>query len=120
MIEFWTLLSIAVAVGAGLVSLVDGIRARSPRDLTVLSSLGVTVVLLVQVVIAIVQPIAGNPPVGSGLEFWMYLVTALAMSVGVIVWALIDRTRFGTVGLGIVALAIAVMFVRMSFIWTGA
>lgn len=120
MTEWWTLVSIGVASVAGLVALVDGVRGRSPRDLTVLSSLGVTLVLVIQVVVAIVQPLAGNPPVGSGLEFWMYLITALAMSVGIVVWALIDRTRFATIGLGIVSLAIAVMVVRMSIIWTGA
>lgn len=120
MIEFWTLVSVFVAVGAGLVCLVDGIRGRSPRDLSVLSTFGVTLVLLVQVVIAVIQPLAGNSPVGNGVEFWMYVITALAMSIGVVVWALVDRTRFATVGLGIVDLAIAVMVLRMSIIWTGA
>ena len=120
MIDFWTYVSIAVALWAGIVSIVSGLRGNGPRDVTVLSTLAIGAVLVVQVVLAIVQPLIGNPPRGDGLEFWMYLITALGMVVIVVVWALIERTRFATIGMGIVALSIAVMIVRMSVIWAGA
>ena len=120
MIEWLTVASVAYAVAAGLVSVASGIRGNPPRDLTVLGTLSVAVVLVVLLVVAIVQPFVGNAPGGDALEFWLYLVTALAMTIGVTVWALVDRTRFATIAMGIVSLAIAVMIVRMSIIWNGA
>jgi len=120
MIEWLTIASVAYAVAAGLVSVVSGIRGNPPRDLTVLGTLSVAGLLVVLLVVAIVQPLVGNAPGGNALEFWLYLVTALAMTIGVTVWALIDRTRFATIAMGLVSLAIAVMIVRMSIIWTGA
>jgi hypothetical protein len=120
MIEWLTLASVIWALAAGLMSIVSGIRGNAPRDLTVLATLSVTVVLIVLIVSAITQPLVGNPVVGDAVEFWFYLITALAMSLGVTLWALVDRTRFATIGMGIVSLSIAVMIVRMSIIWTGA
>jgi hypothetical protein len=118
--EWLTIASVAYALAAGLVSVVSGIRGNPPRDLTVLGTLSVAGLLVVLLVVAIVQPLVGNAPGGDALEFWLYLVTALAMTIGVTVWALIDRTRFATIAMGVVTLAIAVMIVRMSIIWTGA
>jgi len=120
MIEWLTLASVIWALVAGLMSIVSGIRGNAPRDLTVLATLSVTVVLIVLIVSAITQPLVGNPVVGDAVEFWLYLFTALAMSLGVALWALVDRTRFATIGMGIVSLSIAVMIVRMSIIWNGA
>lgn len=119
MIEWWTGVTITVAVITGLWSVISGMRGFSPRDSTVLSTAGIALVLVIQMVIAIVQPLVGNTATGDALEFWVYLVTALAMIVAVVVWALIDRTRYATIGMGIVALAVAVMVVRMSIIWNG-
>jgi hypothetical protein len=120
MIEWLTVASAAYSVVAGLISVVSGIRGKPPRDVTVLGTLSVAAVLVVLLVVAVVQPLVGNPPGGDALEFWLYLVTALAMIIGVTAWALIDRTRFATIAMGIVSLAIAVMIVRMSIIWVGA
>ena len=120
MIEWLTVASITYAIATGFISIVSGIRGNPPRDLTVLGTLSVTLVLVILMVVAIVQPLLGNPAGGNALEFWLYLVTALAMSIGVTVWALIDRTRFATIAMGIVSLAIAVMIVRMSILWAGA
>ncbi|CAB4578087.1 unannotated protein [freshwater metagenome] len=120
MIEWLTVASVTVVVAAGLISVVSGIRGNPPRDLTVLGTLSVAGVLVVLLGVAIVQPLVGNPPGGNALEFWLYLVTAIAMTIAVTVWALVDRTRFGTIAMGVVSLAIAVMIVRMSIIWNGA
>lgn len=120
MIEWWTVTSITFAVAAGLWTVVSGMRGFTPRDSTVLSTAGLAIVLAVQMGIAIVQPLVGNTAVGDSLEFWLYLLTAFAMIVVVVVWALVDRSRYATIGMGMVALAVAVMLVRMSIIWTGA
>lgn len=120
MIEWFTVASISVAIAAGVIAVVAGIRGSAPRDATVLATLAVEAVLIVQLVIAIVQPLVGNPALGDPLEFWMYLITALLMPPMVIVWAIVDKTRWGTLAMGGVSLSVAVMIVRMSTIWTGA
>lgn len=119
MIEWLTITNFTLAVVAGLIAVISGIRGTEPRDLTVLATLAVSALVLVQGIVAVVQPMVGNAPQGDPLEFWMYAVTAFLMPVLVTVWAFIDRTRFATVGLGVVSLAVAVMFVRMSVIWAG-
>lgn len=120
MIEWFTVAAISIAVVAGVLALVSGVRGTQPRDLTVLSTLFVEVILIVQLILAIVQPMFGNSPAGDPLEFWMYLITALMMPPAVVVWALVDRTRWGTLAMGGVSLSVAVMIVRMATIWTGA
>jgi hypothetical protein len=119
MIEWFTAVSVSIAVLAGMVALVSGFRGTEPRDLTVLSTLAVEVVLLVHVGLGIAQPMLGNPTVGDPLEFWMYLVTALLMPPAVVVWAIVDKTRWGTLAMGGVSLSVAVMILRMSVIWAG-
>lgn len=118
MILWFTIVQIAVAVAAGLLCLGLGLAGRRPSDLSVGAIALVEVLLVVQIVIAIVAPLLGNAPTGDLLEFWTYLISALILPLGGVVWALIDRSRWSTVILGIVGLAIAVMVWRMHVIWT--
>ncbi len=118
MILWFTIAQIAVAVAAGLLCLGLGLAGRRPSDLSVGPLALVELLLVVQVVIAIVAPLAGNPPTGDLLEFWAYLISAVILPIGGVIWALLDRSRWSTVILGIVALAIAVMVWRMHVIWT--
>ncbi|MFM6968537.1 MAG: hypothetical protein ACKOWN_06420 [Microbacteriaceae bacterium] len=120
MIEWFTISAIALTVIAGVIALVSGLRGTEPRDLTVLSTLAVEIVLIAQSVLAFVQPGLGNPAQGDPLEFWMYLVTALLLPPAVVVWAIVDKTKWGTLAMGGVSLSVAVMLVRMSVIWAGA
>ena len=68
MIEWLTVASVAVVVAVGLISVVSGIRGNPPRDLTVLGTLSVAGVLVVLMMVAIVQPLVGNPAGGDALE----------------------------------------------------
>jgi hypothetical protein len=52
------------------------------------------------------------------VEFFAYLVVALMIPVGAVFWALIERSRWATVVLGVGALTVAVMLVRMQQLWT--
>ena len=119
MIGWFTVAQIFIAVVAGVIALFSGIRGREPRDLTVLSTLAVEVLLVIQLVVAIVQPTLGNPPAGDPLEYWMYLITALLMPPAVVVWSIVDKTKWGTLAMGGISLSVAVMLVRMSVIWAG-
>lgn len=118
MILWFTFVQVGVAVAAGLFCVVAGLAGRRPSDWTVGSLALVELLLLAQVVIAIVAPFAGNPPSGSLLEFWVYLVSAVLLPLGAVVWALLERSRWSTVIMGIAALSIAVMVWRMQVIWT--
>jgi membrane-associated HD superfamily phosphohydrolase len=116
-IEWFTIVQVAVAVIAGLLCLVLGFARRVPNDLTLGATALVELLLVAQVLIAIVAPVLGNRPTGSLLEFWVYLVSALLIPPAAGFWALIERNRWSTVVLGVANLAIAVMVYRMGQIW---
>ncbi|MEW2013483.1 MULTISPECIES: hypothetical protein [Microbacterium] len=118
MIAWFTVVQIAVACAAGLLCTVLGLAGRRPSDLTVGTQALVLLLLIVQVVIAIIAPLAGNPPTGDLLEFWVYLVSAVLIPPAAVAWALIERGRWSTVVMGIAAFAIAIMIWRMNVIWT--
>ena len=118
MILWFTIVTLAVAIVGGLVGIVLGLAGRRPGDVTVGALALLELLLLAQVVIAIVAPFAGNPPSGSALEFWVYLVSAALLPPAGVVWALIERSRWSTVIMGIAALAVAIMVWRMHVIWT--
>ena len=118
MILWFTVLQLVVAVAAGLLAVTLGLAGRRPSDLTVGALALIEVLLVIQVVIAIVAPLAGNPPTGSILEFWVYLVSAVLLPVAGVGWALVERSRWSTVIMGVAALAVAVMVWRMYVIWT--
>lgn len=118
MILWTTIALIAVACAAGVLCLVLGLVGRRPSDLSAGAAALVFVLLLVQIVIAIVAPFTGNAPTGSLLEFWVYLISALLIPPASIAWALVDRTRWSTVVIGVGAFAVAIMVWRMWVIWT--
>ncbi|MBN9214006.1 MAG: hypothetical protein ABS62_13555 [Microbacterium sp. SCN 70-200] len=118
MITWFTIAQVAVAVIVGLVAVIAGLAGRRPGDVTVGGMALILLLLIAQVVIAIVAPLAGNEPLGSGLEFWVYLVSAVLLPPAAVFWALIERSRWSTVIMGVAALAVAVMVWRMQVIWT--
>lgn len=117
MIPWFGIVQIAVALLAAVVCLWQFALKRGPNDYTLGATLLVGVLLLAQVVVAIVAPLAGNPPEGDPLEFWMYLVTATLLPFGAGFWALIDRKRAANLVLFVVSISVAVMLYRMLVIW---
>lgn len=118
MIGWLTTVQVAVAVIAGLLCVVLGLAGKKPNDLTMGAIALVEVLLVVQLVVAIASPAFGNTPTGDVLEFYVYLISAVLLPVGAAFWALVDRSRWATVILGVACLAIAVMVYRMHQIWT--
>ncbi|WP_309101953.1 hypothetical protein [Microbacterium sp.] len=118
MILWFTVVQIVVAVTAGLLCVALGLMGRRPSDFSVGALAVVEALLVTQVVVAIIGPLAGNPPTGDLLEFWVYLVSAVLLPAGAVLWALMERSRWSTVILGVAALAIAIMLWRMHAIWT--
>lgn len=115
---WFTIAQIVVAVAAGVFCTVSGVAGRRPSDISVGALALVELLLLVQVVAAIIAPFAGNPPTGDLLEYWVYLVSAVLLPAGAVLWALMERSRWSTVILGVAAFAIAIMLWRMQVIWS--
>lgn len=118
MIEWFTIAQIVVAVVAGLLCVVLGLVGRAPNDLSMGATAFVELLLVAQLVVAIAAPAFGNAATGSVPEFYTYLISAMILPVAGGFWALVDRSRWSTVVLGVVCLAIAVMLYRMEQIWT--
>jgi hypothetical protein len=117
-ILWFTIAQVVVAVAAGLLCIAAGLAGRRPSDLTVGALALLELLLIAQIVIAIIAPLVGNPPTGSALEFWVYLISAALLPAAGVGWALLERSRWSTVIMGIAALAVAVMVWRMHVIWT--
>ncbi|WP_311243328.1 hypothetical protein [Microbacterium sp. WCS2018Hpa-23] len=118
MILWLTIAQIAVATAAGLFCVILGLTGRRPSDFSVGALALVELLLVIQVVVAIVAPLVGNPPTGDLLEYWVYLVSAVLLPIGAVLWALMERSRWSTVILGVAGLAVAIMVWRMHVIWT--
>lgn len=118
MILGYTIVLVGGALLAGLLCVALGLAGRKPADLTIIALVVVEVLLVVQIVLAIAAPAFGNTPTGNPLEFWVYLLSAAVIPPLAIFWALVERTRWSTVVLGVGALAVAVMAYRMHQIWT--
>jgi len=118
MIAAFTIAQVIVACLAGLLCVAIGLAGRRPNDLTLGALVLVEVLLLAQLVVALIAPALGNHPTGSVPLFYVYLISAVLIPPLAVVWALIERTRWSTVVLGVAAFAIAVMVVRMQQIWT--
>ncbi|WP_291057626.1 hypothetical protein [Herbiconiux sp.] len=117
MIEWFTIVQVSVAVAAGLLCVILGLSGRKPTDLSMGATALVELLLIIQLVIAIASPAFGNNPSGSLLEFYIYLISAVLLPAAGGFWALIERSRWSTVILGAVCLAVAVMVYRMNVIW---
>jgi hypothetical protein len=117
-ILWFTIVQVVVASAAGLLALIAGLSGRRPGDVTVGSLALIELLLIAQIVVAIVAPFAGNAPTGSALEFWVYLVSAALIPPAGVFWALLERSRWSTVVMGVAAASVAIMVWRMHVIWT--
>ena len=118
MILGYTVVLVGAALLAGLLCVGLGLAGRKPADVTIISLVVIEVLLVAQIVLAIAAPAFGNTPTGNPLEFWVYLLSAAIIPPLAVFWALVERTRWSTVVLGVGALAVAVMAYRMYQIWT--
>lgn len=117
MVLWFTAVQVIVALLAGVLCVVVGFIGRKPNDLTIGSIALIEVLVVAQLVVTIVSPLVGNRPVGDLGLFYIYLVSAVILPLVGGFWALIERSRWSNVVLGVVALAICVMTYRMGQIW---
>lgn len=117
MIAWYTVAVVAVATVSGVLCVVLGLAGKKPGDAAMGATALVALLMFAQLIITIVAPLVGNHPTGSLFEFYLYLISAVILPFAGGFWALMDRTRWSTVVLGALCLAIAVMMVRMHIIW---
>jgi uncharacterized membrane protein len=108
-----------LSLAVGLLSLLLGLIGRPPSGISVGAQALVELYLIVQLVASIVIVASGARAKNDTVEFFAYLITAVIIPIGAVLWALLERSKWSTVVLGVSALAIAVMLVRMHQIWIG-
>jgi hypothetical protein len=108
------------AVGVGLFTIALGLFGRLPSLWSVGSLAAVLLGLLIQFGYSTFAVIGGAEAAVDTVEFYAYLVVAIMVPVGAGFWALVERNRWSTLILGVAALTVAVMLVRMNQIWTGS
>lgn len=109
--------TIAVCVISAVVCLVEAARGKVPDDPSMLAILVALLALVVLTVVAIWLAVTGHGSVGDGLEWGGYMFFAFFVLIGTSIWGLIERTRVSTLILGLGALTVAVMVIRMHQIW---
>jgi hypothetical protein len=119
MVEWAYQFQAGLAALAGLFTLILGLLKRPPSWWSVGSLALIEGMLLVQLAASIVTVSAGAQANGDTVEFFGYLITALLVPAAAVAWAVIERTRWSTLVLGVAAFTVAVMLVRMWQIWSG-
>lgn len=112
-VEVWASLAI------GLLLFGFGAAKRKPSLISLGGIAFVELGLLVQLLSSVLLVIGGQRAKGDTIEFFAYLLVALIVPLGAGFWALIERTRWSTFVLGVGALTVAIMLVRMHQIWFG-
>jgi hypothetical protein len=106
--------AVSVLVGLGIIGL--ALADRRPLTLLAYGLVLVEVAALVQVVVAIVQAVRGERPNEVATFVGYALTSLLAPPVGAL-WALSDKSRWGTGAAGVASLVLAVLTLRMTQVW---
>jgi hypothetical protein len=120
MTELLYLIQLWFAVAAGLFASALGLFGRLPSLWSVGSIAVVLLGLLIQFGYSVFAVVGGEEAAIDTVEFFAYLVVAIMVPIGAGFWALVERNRWSTLILGVAALTVAVMLVRMNQIWTGS
>lgn len=119
MFEWAYQLQAGFAALAGVFAIGLGLLKRPPSWWSVGALVTVEALILVQLAVSITLVANGKQAVGDTVEFFGYLVTALVVPPAAMAWAVLDRTKWSTMVLGVAGLTVAVMLVRMWQIWSG-
>ena len=108
---------IVLAAAYGVSALVLTVLGRAPREYLVIASAALTVLVLVQVLIAAVLLVAGDRPDELGTFVGYLIVAVILLPLGTL-WALAERSRWGTAALAIACLALVVVVIRLQDLWS--
>jgi hypothetical protein len=107
-------MAVSVLVGLGTVGL--ALADRRPLTLLAYGLVLVEVAALVQVLVAIVQAVRGDRP-NEVATFIGYALTSLLVPPVGALWALSDKSKWGTGAAGVASLVLAVLTLRMQQVW---
>ena len=108
-----------IASAVGSFGLLLGMAKRKPSMVSIGALALVELLLLVQFVLSAVLVAGGARAKTATVEFFSYLVVALIVPIGAGFWALLERTRWSTMVLGVAGFTVAIMLARMEQIWFG-
>lgn len=120
MIEWFYLAQLWIAVAAGIFSMTLGAMKKLPSLWSIGSLAFVLLGLIGQLIVSIFVVSGGGTAVVDTVEYFAYLLVAIMVPIGAGFWGLVERNRWSTMILGVAALTVAVMLVRMNQIWTGS
>jgi hypothetical protein len=120
MIEWFYLAQLWIAVAAGIFSVTLGAMKKKPSLWSIGSLALVLLGLIGQLLVSIFAVAAGATAAIDTVEYFAYLLVAIMVPIGAGFWGLVERNRWSTMILGVAALTVAVMLVRMNQIWTGS
>jgi hypothetical protein len=109
-----TVIAVSVLVGVAIVVL--ALLDRRPLGALLAGLLLVELAALVQVLVVVVAVLRGQRP-DSAAVFAGYAVASLLVPPVGAIWALSERTRWGTAAAGVSCLVLAVATVRLQQIW---
>jgi len=107
---------IGISLCVGLTIIGFAVADRRPLTLLAYGLATAEVAALVQVLVAIVQAVRGERP-NEVVTFIGYALTSVLVPPMGALWALSDKSRWGTAAAGVAALVLAVLTVRMQQVW---
>jgi len=110
----WSVIAVSVLVGLGIIGL--AVADRRPLTLMAYGLVAVEAAALVQVLVAVVQLVRGERP-DEAAVFAGYALTSVLVPPAGALWALSEKSRWGTAAAGVSALVLAVLTVRMQQVW---
>ena len=110
----WVVIGVALVAGLGTIGL--AVADRRPLELIAYGLVAVEAAALVQVLTAVVQMVRGERPVEAA-TFTGYALTSVLVPPAGALWALSEKTKWGTAAAGISSLVLAVLTVRMRQVW---
>jgi hypothetical protein len=119
-IDVVTYAVVALAIACALWAFALAIGNKAPREHMVIVAGVVEAAVLIAVVVSIVMLVGPGPDqsIETGAFVGYLVVTPLVLPVGLF-WALAEKSRWGTVVLGIAALVVPVLMVRLDQVWNG-
>ena len=119
MLDWFYPILLWASVAVGLVLVLLGLIGRVPSGFSLLLLAVTEFLLALQLVGSITVVVLGQQAKTSTIEFFGYLITAMFVPPAAAAWAILEKSRWSTVVLGVGSLTVAVMVVRMQQIWTG-
>ncbi|HEV7653479.1 MAG TPA: hypothetical protein VGP36_01920 [Mycobacteriales bacterium] len=110
----YPVMAVSVLVGLGTIGF--ALADRRPLTLLAYGLVLVEMAAVIQVLVAIVQAIRGERP-HEVATFVGYALTSLLVPPLGALWALSEKTKWGTGAAGVASLVLAVLTLRMKQVW---